>query len=137
MNRFLVPALVMAAMAQSAFAADQVNAKKLKGAWARESNGAKIVFQFKDEKKMRVVLTPPDANVTIEVEADYTLDKDGVLAGVITETKGGDGGPAKGDKFGFKIELGKDSITVSDLTGDHSNEEVKKVVEGVYKKKND
>lgn len=134
MNRFLVPAVVMVAITQAAFAADKVDAKKLKGAWVREANGAKIVFQFKDEKKMRVLLTPPDANVT--VEADYTLDKDGVLAGVITETKG-DGGPNVGDKFGFKIELGKDIITVSDLTGDHANDDIKKVVEGEYKKKND
>ena len=35
MNRFLVPALVIIATAQSAFAADKVDAKKLKGAWAQ------------------------------------------------------------------------------------------------------
>ncbi len=86
---------------------------------------------------MRVLLTPPDANVAVEVDADYTLDKDGTLAGVITEVKGGEGGPNKGDKFGFKIKLGKESITVSDLTGDHADDNVKQIIEGEYKKKTD
>ena len=52
------------------------------------------------------------------------------------DTPEGQGGPTKGDKFTFKIELGKETFVVSDFKG-IEGDEVKKMVEGEYKRKTD
>ena len=137
MKRVLLPTLLLLATAMPAMAADKIDFKKLKGSWSRELDGAKIVMNFKDEKTAHTTITPPGSTDSMEVESEYTLDKDGVLSGTITKvTAKGNDGPEKGHKFSFKIELAKDVLTLSKLTG-VDDENAKKLVEGEYKKKTD
>jgi hypothetical protein len=136
MIRSLLSATFILAVAMPALGEDKIEFKKLKGAWARETkDGAKLVFDFKDEKTMLVKLTNGDGKV--EIEADYSIDGDGKLTGIITKSDAKDGnGPPKDTKFGFKIELGKEKMVLSNLTG-VEGAEAKELVEGEYKKKTD
>lgn len=138
MLRRMLAAMVVLAVAVPVLADDKVDAKKLKGKWEREICGVKLLYEFKNDKEMKAFLTPPNAEKPTVVEIDYTLDKEGILTGVITkvDTPDGQGGPNKGDKFTFKIELGKETFIVSDFKG-IEGDEVKKMVEGEYKKKTD
>src|SRR5437773_1479413 len=136
MRRLLALTFVLA-LAAPALAEEKVDAKKLKGTWVREVEGTKLVYKFKDEKTMTALLTPAGADQPITVNVDYSLDKDGVLSGVLTKVEGGgDDGPKAGDKFTFKVEIGKETLIISDFKG-IGDENVKKLVEGEYKKKTD
>jgi hypothetical protein len=135
-RRPLAVAFVLA-VAVPAMADDKFDAKKLKGNWAREVQGTKLLYKFKDEGKMEAHLTPQGADKPIVASVDYTVDKDSVLTGVITKIEnGGDGGPQKGDKFSMKVEIGKETMIVSDFKGVGDND-VKQLVEGEYKKQTD
>src|SRR5688572_27229299 len=105
MFRRLLAAAFVLAVAVPALADDKVDAKKLKGAWLREVQGTKLLYKFKDDSKMEALLTPAGQDKPIVVSVDYTLDKDGVLSGVITkvDNAGDGGGPQVGDKFSFKM----------------------------------
>jgi len=137
LRRMLAVSFVLV-LAAPMMADDKVDAKKLKGKWERETEGVKLAYEFKSDTSMKALLTPQGADKPIVVEIDYTLDKDGVLSAVITDVKAeeGAGGPAKGDKFTFKVEVGKETLIVSDYKG-IGDENVKKLVEGEYKKKTD
>jgi len=117
---------------------EKFDGKKIKGAWLREVQGTKLLYKFKDDGKMEARLTPGGADQTIVVSVDYTIDKDGTLTGVITKVENGSdqGGPQKGDKFSMKLEVGKETLIVSDFKGVEGNE-VKQLVEGEYKKQTD
>lgn len=135
MIRSLLPAALVLAVAMPALGEDKVEFKKLKGAWARETkDGAKLTFDFKDEKTMKVQLANGDGKM--EIEAEYSIEGDGTLTGIITKADASGNGPPKDTKFGFKIELGKETMVLSKLTGVDSNE-AKELVEGEYKKKTD
>src|SRR5262245_35571681 len=138
MFRRLLASAVVLAFAVPALADGKVDAKKLKGSWLREVQGTKLLYKFKDESKMEALLTPAGADKPIVVSVDYTIDKDGVLSGLITkvDNNGDQGGPQQGDKFSFKIEMGKETLIVSDLKG-VEGEQVKQLVEGEYKKHTD
>src|SRR5436190_962084 len=101
MFRRLLAAAFVLALAVPAMADDKFDAKKLKGNWLRDAQGTKLLYKFKDDGKMEAHLTPQGAEKTTIVSVDYTVDKDGVVSGVITkiENPPGDGGPQKGDKF--------------------------------------
>jgi hypothetical protein len=130
-------ALLVLAVAP-ALADDKVDAKKLKGKWEREVDGNKLVFNFKDNKTLSVFLTPSGAADTVEVNCDYKLD-DGIITLTIVKVdkKGVDIDADKDDSFSFKVEQGKDKITISDLKGSKVNDTVKQIVEGEYKKHSD
>lgn len=134
----LLTAFVVLAIAAPVVADEKFDAKKLKGTWAREVDGTKLAYEFKDEKKMIVHLTPAGADKAVKVECDYSIDKEHVLHGVIAkvEAEGADGLPAVGDKFSFKIEVGKETLVASDFKG-AEGDQVKKLIEGEYKKKTD
>jgi hypothetical protein len=138
MIRRLLAVAIVVAFAVPAMAEDKFDAKKIKGSWLREIQGTKILFQFKDDGKMTTKLTPAGADKPITVISDITIDKDGALSGVITEIEqnGNDGGPTKGDKYTFKIEVGKETVTISDFKG-VGDENVKQIIEGEYKKQTD
>jgi hypothetical protein len=138
MTRRILAAAFVLALAVPAMADDKVDAKKLKGNWLREVQGTKLLYKFKDDGKMEAQLTPQGADKAIIVSVDYTVEKDGVLSGVITKVEnGGDnGGPQKGDKFSMKIEVGKETLIVSDFKG-VEGAEVKQLVEGEYKRQTD
>src|SRR5262245_3985134 len=135
MIRSLLSAAFILAVAMPALGEDKVEFKKLKGAWTRDTkDGAKLVFDFKDEKTMKVQLASGDGKM--EVEAEYSIDGDGKLTGIITKADASGNGPPKDTKFGFKIELGKEKMVLSELSGVEGNE-AKELVEGEYKKKTD
>jgi hypothetical protein len=137
MIRRLLAATFVLALALPAMADDKFDTKKLKGTWLREVENLKLTYQFKSEDKMVAKVMPPGADKAIIVEADITIDKNGVLSGVITkvDTNGNEGGPAKGDKFSFRIEIGKETLIVSDFKGIEGD--VKQLVEGEYKRQTD
>jgi hypothetical protein len=138
MFRRLLAAALVIAFAGPILADDKFDAKKLKGTWAREVQGTKLLYKFKDDGKMEAHLTPQGADKPIIVSVDYSIEKDGTMTGVITKVEnGGDqGGPQKGDKFSMKLELGKETMIVSDFKGVEGNE-VKQLVEGEYKRQTD
>jgi hypothetical protein len=136
-SRWIVPVLVL--FAAPAWAEEKVDAQKLKGSWIREVDGFEIIYKFKDEKKLQATVGQSGADQRLTVEIDYALDKDGKLTGTITKIESGDGGGGHaqvGQKFTFKITLGKDSIKISDFEG-VGDDNVKRLVEGEYKKKID
>ncbi len=138
MFRRLLAAAVILAFTVPVLADEKFDAKKLKGNWLREVQGTKLLYKFKVDGKMEARLTPQGADTAIIVSVDYTVDKDGVVSGVITKVEnGGDnGGPQKGDKFSMKVEVGKETLIVSDFKG-VEGAEVKQLVEGEYKKQTD
>ncbi|MFL5342344.1 MAG: hypothetical protein ACJ8F7_19525 [Gemmataceae bacterium] len=133
----VVAVLVLAGMAW-ADAKKGPTPQALKGTWVREVNNTKISFTFKDGKTFRCVLKPEGADDGPTIDCDYTLGKNGVMEFVITEIdkKGVDNLPNKGDKFSFKLETGKEKLTISDFKGGDSPE-AKQLVEGEYSKKTD
>jgi hypothetical protein len=137
LRRLLAFAFVLA-VALPAMADDKFDSKKIKGSWLHEVQGVKLLFQFKDDGKMVAKLTPAGADKPVVVTSDITIDKDGVLSAVITdvESNGNDGGPNKGDKYSFKMEVGKETLTVSDFKG-VGDDNVKQLVEGEYKRQTD
>jgi hypothetical protein len=138
MSRFLAIVTVVVLCALPAWADNKVDAKKLKGSWVREVDGFEIIYKFKDEKKLQAIVGQSGGEQRITVDIDYTLDKDGKLTGTITKVdSGNDSGAAQvGEKFTFKIELGKDSFKICDFEG-VGDENVKRLIEGEYKKKID
>ena len=138
MFRRLLAAAFVLALVVPAMADDKVDAKKLKGNWLRDVQGTKLLYKFKDGGKMEAHLTPQGADKPIIVSVDYTVDKDGVVTGVITKVENANegGGPQKGDKFTMKVEIGKETMIVSDFKG-VEGAEVKQLVEGEYKKQTD
>ena len=136
MLKRLMPVAVVLFMAVPALAADKVDAKKLKGTWQRELDNNKISFEFKDEKTFRCVVKPNGADDGPTVDCEYTIEKDGTINFTITEIdkKGAENFPNKGDKFSFKIEAGKEKLTISEFKGT-DDADAKKLVEGEYTKK--
>ncbi len=128
-----IPALFVIAM--PAVAAEKVDAKKLKGSWVREVESFTITYKFKDEKTMQAIVGQSGGEDRIVVDIEYTLDKDGKLTGTVSKVEGDDG-PQVGEKFSFKIELGQGSIKICDFDG-IGDDNVKRLVEGEYKKKID
>src|SRR5260221_8769257 len=123
MSRRLLAAAFVLALAVPAMAEEKFDAKKLKGSWLREVQGTKLLYKFKSDSKMEAHLTPAGADMPIIVYVDYGVEKDGTLAGVMTKVENGnDNGPKAGDKFSFKIEIGKETLMVSDLKGVEGNE---------------
>lgn len=121
--------------ATPAFAEDKVDAKKLKGSWTREVESFEITYKFKDDKTMQAIVGQSGGDQRIVVDIEYTLDKDGKLTGTVSKVDGNDG-PQIGEKFSFKIEFGKDSIKICDFEG-IGDDNVKRLIEGEYKKKVD
>jgi hypothetical protein len=110
-------------------------AKKPIGTWTREVNNNTLTFAIRAED-MTISVKDGDGN-TIEVEAAYAVTKDNVLFGTMTKVtkKGIEGGPDKGDLFSVTISVNDKEMTISDLKGTHANDDARKLVEGVYKKK--
>jgi len=136
LRRMLAACAVLVFVATGALADDKVDAKKLLGKWEREVDSNKLVFEFKDDKTMRCLLTPSGATDAIEVNCDYKLGDDAVVSLTIVKVdkKGQDIDAEKDDSFSFKVEMSKDKFTISDLKGSKVNDTVKQIVEGEYKK---
>src|SRR5262245_17472718 len=126
LRRTLVAAAVFVFAAVPAMADDKVDVKKLKGKWEREVDSNKMVFEFKDDKTMRCLITPSGATDAIEVNCDYKLGDDAVVSLTIVKVdkKGQEIDAEKDDSFSFKVELGADKIIISDLKGSKVNDNV-------------
>jgi hypothetical protein len=109
--------------------------KKPVGTWTREANNSTLTFRIRADD-LTIALKDGDGN-TIEIEAAYAVTKDNVLFGTMTKVtkKGIEAGPDKGDLFSFTFSANEKELTISDLKGTHTNEDARKLVEGVYKKK--
>lgn len=132
----LIPVALLLVLVAPALAEDKLDAKKLKGTWVREVDNNKISFEFKDDKAFRCRLHPSGAEDGPVIDCEYTIDKDGIVNFSITEIdkKGVDNLPDKGTKFSFKIEAGKEKLTISEFKGTE-DPGAKSLVEGEYKKK--
>ncbi len=139
MMRRLLPTLAMLVLAAAPALAEEKKAdtKALKGTWVREADNNKISFEFKDDKTFVCRLYPGGADDGPVVTCEYTLAKDGVMSFAITEIdkKGMDNLPDKGAKFTFKIEAGKEKLTIAEFTGDSVDDAAKQIVNGEYTKK--
>jgi hypothetical protein len=105
------------------------------GTWEREVSGNKLAFTFKADNSMSITLS--SGELDIKVQGHYGVTPGGTLFGVMSKVaaKGTDGGPEKGDLFSFKFSVKKDELTISDLKGSKASDEARKIVEGVYTKK--
>lgn len=114
-------------------AAEDKPAAKPAGTYTREAGERKVSFTFKADT---VVIQVDTGTEKITIDAAYGVTKDGLLFAAITKVDrtGDGGGPTKDDLFGFKYEVSKGGLTISDLKGTHVNEDSKKLVEGEYKK---
>ncbi len=142
MTRRILPTLAVLFLATGPALAEGKNSptpKALKGKWAREVNNVVISFEFKDEKTFECRLRPSDAadENAITTQCEFKLGKNGVMEFTITDIdkKGQENLPDKGDKFSFKVEAGKEKLTISDFKGDKVPDGAKEIVEGEYTKK--
>src|SRR5262249_45100820 len=115
-------------------AADKKDESKLGGKWSKKVSNFEVVFDFKKDNKLTAVISN-DGGDKLTVDATYTLDKEGLLSGTVdkVETAGNVNGPEKGEKFSFKVEQKKDTMTIKDLSS-NGGDEAKQLIEGEYKK---
>jgi hypothetical protein len=127
-----VLAVVAVLMAGVALRAEGTPGKKPTGNWERKVGDSSVKINFKPDT---VRFTVSSADATIDVDAEYSVTKDGLIYGVIckVEKKGTCGGPSEGDLFSFKCKIDKDTMTISDLKGSTESEEAKQLVQGDYK----
>jgi hypothetical protein len=137
MTRRLIMALGIVVLLGSVLLAaedEKGKAKKPVGTWKRTVGDNSVTFEIQaDTLKCTIGLS----GNSIEVEADYSVSKDGVLFGRISKVtkKGTDGGPSEGDLFSFKVAVDKDTMTTSELKSSAGDVgDAKELFEGEYKK---
>ena len=139
MTRFFTTLVALTALTLvTARADDSVDDKKpaqpIAGTWAKDVDGAELVFHFKSKDQLTLKATVGVNAVTVTCK--YAVEK-GVVSAVVTDVKEeGDfpAKPAKGYKMKFAFKVAKDTATLSDFEADNKDE-VKGVVEGEYKAK--
>src|SRR5437870_15160 len=75
----------------------------LSGTWVREANGLDLKFEFKDKDILEITVAAGDNGVVAICK--YTVDKEGIVKGKITEVKekgNFPGKPPKDFEFSFK-----------------------------------
>jgi hypothetical protein len=110
---------------------------KLSGTWAREVEGFEVKFQFVKDEEMKIHVTN-GANGCV-VKAKYTVDKDGLVKGTVTdvEEKGEfPAKPPKGFEFEFKFKIDGKKAKLSDFKGENADG-AKNIIEGDYDQKKD
>jgi hypothetical protein len=103
------------------------------GTWARSAGDLEVKFQIKDDT---LKCTLSGMGLTLDIDADYAMSKDGVIFGRISKVdkKGADVGPNVGDLFTFKFAVKDNVLTISDL-GPQNNADARELIEGDYKAK--
>jgi hypothetical protein len=101
------------------------------GTWTKTSGDFEVKFQFEADT---LKCTLAGMGVTIEIDADYAMSKDGVIFGRISkiEKKGACVGPNVGDLFTFRFRVKGEMLTISEL-GPQQNNEARDLIEGDYK----
>jgi hypothetical protein len=139
MVRITTTVAVFAALVFTAVAAEEKKAKgdaKPIGTWSRKlPNDTVVTFAIADDKMSCEVKAEGGESVT--AHGKYGVTEDGTLFGVLTkvEKKGTDQGPDKGELFGFRFKIDKDTLTISDYRGSADRPQAKELIEGDYKKK--
>lgn len=104
------------------------------GRWLHQAGDNQIVFDIQKNGTLRCTVTLADG-ASIELGADYSMSKTGILYGVVTKVKkdGTEEGPRVDDVFGFSFQLDKEELTITKLRGDVSFE-ARDLIEGEYRK---
>ncbi len=105
-------------------------AKKPLGTWIKEGDST-VTFTFEaDTLKCKLEFS----GVTIGVDADYGMSKDGVIFGRINKVskEGIDGGPVEGDLFTLRFSVKDNTLTITHL-GPNEQNDARPLVEGDYK----
>jgi hypothetical protein len=120
--------------AAAAEKADKAPARPI-GTWARETDGHKVSFTFRADNTLTIKVAA-EGGKSVEVTGAYGVTGEGMLFGVMTKVESTiDGGPEKGDLFGFTYSVSKGELTLSDFKGTKSNDRARKLIEGAYTKK--
>jgi hypothetical protein len=131
----LIAFFVCVSLAGNGFSEEPTTAN-LKGAWARESDGIKLNFEFKD-KTLEIILERDGGKVVID--CDYSIGRDRSIFCRVQELKEGNANLGKGDTFSFSFDVSKDKASMADLKSKDSDSDqgrqIKMIVEGEYSKK--
>jgi hypothetical protein len=134
MLRALTPAAVCVLLAALPLSAgDTKKPARPSGSWAKTAGDFEVRFDFQADT-LKCTLT--GGGVTLTIDADFAVAKDGTVFGRISKVdkQGGNVGPNAGDLFSFKFKTKGDTLTISEL-GPESNADARQLIEGDYKKK--
>jgi hypothetical protein len=133
MMRCAIVALTALLLTGASLPGGETKAKKPLGTWSRSAGELEVKFQIKEDT---LKCTISGMGLTIDVDADYAMSKDGVIFGRVNkvEKKGACVGPNVGDLFTFKFAVKDNVMTVSEL-GPQNNADARELVEGDYKAK--
>jgi hypothetical protein len=109
LNRTALLLACCLAVSASSFAADTAaKASRPTGTWTRETGGPSISFDIKADT---LTIRLKDGDQSLTISAAYSVADD-TLFGVITrvERTGIEGGPNKGDLFGFTYKADKSTL---------------------------
>jgi hypothetical protein len=114
--------------------AEKPRPAKPTGTWEHKVGDTQVKLQVRADSLHFSII---GAGVTIDVDADYGVTRDGTLFGIITKVKaeGTDRPPTEGKLFSFHVAVANNVLTVKDLKGT-DNGEARQLVEGEYKKAN-
>ena len=132
MMRGMLGAMTLALVVAAPLTAGGTKVQKPLGSWTRTGEGLDVRLEFQADT-LKCTLSGGDG-VTITIDADYGMAKDGTVFGRISkvEKKGTSIGPAVGDLFTFHVRVKGDTLTLSDLAP-ANNADARQLVEGDYK----
>jgi hypothetical protein len=131
MKRVAIVTLAALVCLSAPLTGGETKTKKHVGTWTRSANDVEVKFEIKDDNTLKCTIA--GMGLTLIVDADYGVSKDGVVFGRISkvEKKGADVGPNAGDLFSFKCEVKDGTLKISDL----HPAEAREIIEGDYKGK--
>lgn len=131
MLRGVMGTLVVVLLVGTTLPAQDKTAAKPLGTWVKDLGDAKVTFQLKADALHCIIA---GGGITLTIDADYGVAKDGVIFGRISrvDRQGTDVGPTVGELFSFKYAVKKDVMTISDLKGASAGE-ARTLIEGDYK----
>ena len=133
MMRCAMVAVVVMSFTGASLPGGDKKIQKPVGTWARSAGDIEVKFQIKEDT---LKCTLSGMGLTIDVDADYAMSKDGVIFGRINKVdkKGGCVGPNVGDLFTFKFTVKDNVLTISEL-GPQNVADARELIEGEYKAK--
>jgi hypothetical protein len=131
MTRNFLTAVAVVLCAAASLPAGDTKTKRPVGTWTRSVGDFSVTFSFETDT-LKCILA--GAGVTLDIDADYSMSKDGVIFGRISKVdkKGACVGPNVGDLFTFRFAVKGDTLTLSDL-GPADQKDARELIEGEYK----
>jgi hypothetical protein len=131
MLRGMLVTLIMVVLAAAPGSSQEKSPARPIGTWVKDQGDAKITFKMSADTFQCII---SGGGVTLTVEGDYGVSKDGVIFGRISrvDRQGTDVGPMVGELFSFKYAIKKDVMTLSDMRGASAGE-ARALIEGDYK----